>query len=126
MYGTKDAALYDADYIVELDGDLYIGRLKPGYNRNGITDLDGVKALPIWQIEKITSVTEEIPQHEFLAIQGMSAEEIATELNMDNEGNYDDETTHELNLTIRTYPNGNEDYKFRMDICASYTYEFRH
>ena len=51
IYGEKQAGQFEGDYIIETSEFIYIGRLKPGYNRTG----DDTEDLPIWQIERIAT-----------------------------------------------------------------------
>lgn len=133
MYGTKEASLYDGDVIIERDEATYIGRLKPGYPR-GAGD-SPVEQMNVWQIEQIS--TEEI----VLPVEDEETEENTQEEsepqnNDDTPGEEDpaedpaedpdEEPQSVMYITRRKYPEGNEDYKFKISDYLSYTYDFRH
>lgn len=119
IYGNKSASMYDADCIVEIDGDIYLGRLRAAYDRSGLSGMD-ILSLPIWQIERISSIEEEAADPEvYMPYEGKTPEEIA-------ESQAEEEPeTKDFSITTHMYPGGNENYEFRMDLCASYNYQFR-
>ena len=118
MYGTRlNASQYDGDIIIEKNDITIIGRLKPGYPR-GQND-DPVEAQPVWQIEQIEitellAASDHEPSNE--PAQGENTETAETS----------QEETVATYITRRKYPNGNEDYKFKISEAFNYTYEYRH
>ena len=102
MYGTKqNPSQYDGDCIIEKEDVTYVGRLKPGYPRTG--NSDPVEQQPVWQIERI----ETIETVETVTIEG-------------------EETEVSTYTTRRKYPQGNEDYKFKISEAEQLTYDYRH
>lgn len=136
MYGTKlNASQYDGDIIIEKGDVTIIGRLKPGYPR-GQSD-DPVEEQPIWQIERIESVellASPAEEEEVNVAENVEQGEQEPSNEPSNEENNENQETVETSeeepavtyITRRKYPNGNEDYKFKISEAFNYTYEYRH
>ena len=102
IYGNKiNPGQYDGDCIIEVNDITYVGRLKPGYPRSNGSD--PVEQQAVWQIERIDCIE---------TTQTVTVDEQEVEV-----------TTYK---TRRMYPQGNEDYKFRMSEAEQHTYEYRH